>query len=317
MILTEATVIGTSDRDAYQSFDVASFWTQFRHGSAVVNGVKLHYVEGGEGAPVLLVPGWPQSWYAWRHLMPPLVAAGRRVIAVDPRGYGDSDRPASGYDMKTVAAEMHGFAEALGLLGGGGVDVVGHDIGTWISYAYAADWPGDVKRLALFDGAIPGVSPPPPAEVPTAEQNIKTWHFAFNRLDDLPELLLRGREREFLTWFFSSKSVRPWTIGPADVDEYVRVALIPGSARASADFYRVSFGPEGLAQNRARAEKKLALPVLAYGADSGVAGSLVGTLRGIAENVQGGIFANCGHYMPEEAPEAILRELTRFFELPA
>ena len=315
--MTEMTVIETSDRDAYQSFDAATFWTQFRHGSAAVNGVKLHYVEGGAGAPVLLVPGWPQSWYAWRHVMPPLVAAGRRVIAVDPRGYGDSDRPASGYDMKTVAAEMHGFADALGLLGAGGVDVVGHDIGTWISYAYAADWPGDVKRLALFDGAIPGVTPPAPAGIPTAEQNIKTWHFAFNRLDDLPELLLRGHEREFLLWCFNAKSVRPWTIGPTDLDEYVRVALIPGSARASADFYRASFGPEGLAQNRTRAETKLRMPILAYGADSGVAGSLAATLGGIAENVQGGVFTNCGHYVPEEAPEAISRELARFFELPA
>lgn len=218
------TIVRTSERDTDKPFDAASFWTEFRHGSVAVNGVKLNYVEGGEGAPVLLVPGWPQSWYAWRYVMPHLAAAGRRVIAVDPRGYGDSDRPAAGYDLKTVAAEMHGFAEAVGLLSEGGFDLAGHDIGTWISYAYAADWPGDVKRLALFDGAIPGVTPPPPAGIPTAEQNIKTWHFAFNRLDDLPELLLRGREREFLTWFFTTKAVRPWTIGPADLDEYVRIA---------------------------------------------------------------------------------------------
>ena len=310
-------IVPTSNGDVGRPFDAVSFWTQFRHGSAAVNGIRQHYVEGGEGAPVLLVPGWPQSWYAWRYIMPQLAASGRRVIAVDPRGYGDSDRPAFGYDMKTVAAEMHGFAEALGLLGGSGLDVVGHDIGTWISYAYAADWPGDVKRLALFDGAIPGVTPPPPAGIPPAEQNIKTWHFAFNRLDDLPELLLHGREREFLTWFFSSKAVRPWAIGPSDLDEYVRVAQVPGTARASSAYYRASFGTEGLAQNRARAEKKLTLPILAYGADHGVAGSLVETLRGIAENVQGGIFTSCGHYMPEEAPEAILRELFRFFELPA
>ena len=314
--LSDANIIETSDRDAFSFFDAASFWTQFRHGSVTVKGVKLHYVEGGEGMPLLLIPGWPQSWYAWRHVMP-MLASGRRVIAIDPRGYGDSDRPASGYDMKTVAAELHGFADALGLLSGGGIDVVGHDIGTWISYAYASDWPEDVKRLALFDGAVPGVSPSAPSGVPTPEQNIKTWHFAFNRLNDLPELLLRGREREFLTWFFTAKSVRPWTIGPADMDEYVRIALIPGSARASADYYRASFSPEGLAQNRARAETKLQIPVLAYGADNGVAASLVGTLREIAVNVQGGVFANCGHYMPEEAPKAIGRELVRFFELPA
>jgi pimeloyl-ACP methyl ester carboxylesterase len=213
-------------------FDAASFWRYFRHGTAVLNGVRLHYVEGGNGAPILLIPGWPQSWYAWRLVMPLLAAAGRRVIAVDPRGIGDSDRPSSKYDMTTVAAELHGFAEALGLVAALGLDVVGHDIGTWIGYSYASDWPGDVKRLALFDASLPGITPPP-AGIPSAEVNVKTWHFAFNRLDDLPEILIQGREREFLTWLFRAKTVKPWAIGPADLDEYVRVFSAPGATRAA------------------------------------------------------------------------------------
>ena len=186
-------LIQTSDRDTVPAFDPTTFWTEFRHGTVTVNGVRLHFVEGGNGEPVLLLPGWPQSWYAWRYVMPLLLAAGRQVIALDPRGMGDSDRPASGYDLQTVTSDVHGFVGALGLTSKGPVDVVGHDVGTWIGYAYAAEWPVDVKRLAVFDAAVPGVTPPPAAGIPSPEANLKTWHFGFNRLDDLPELLLQGR----------------------------------------------------------------------------------------------------------------------------
>ena len=170
--------------DAVRS-DPETFWRQFRHGTTAVNGVRLHFVEGGSiengsGPPVLLLPGWPQSWYAWRLVMPMLAMAGRRVIALDPGGMGDSSRPANGYDMQTVAADVHGLIQMLGLLDDGAIDVVGHDLGTWIGYAHASHWPGDVRRLAVMDAALPGITPPPPG-IPSAEANLKTWHFAFNR----------------------------------------------------------------------------------------------------------------------------------------
>jgi pimeloyl-ACP methyl ester carboxylesterase len=305
-------LIKTAEVDTAPPFDPATFWTRFSHGTATVGGVRLHYVEGGSGAPVLLLPGWPQSWYAWRLVMP-LLVAGRRVIALDPRGMGDSERPTSGYDTTTVAAEIHGFVEALGLTADGAIDVVGHDIGTWIGYAYAADWPGDVKRLALFDAALPGVTPPAPAGIPSAAANVKSWHFAFNRLDDLPEILLQGREREFLTWLFRAKAVRPWTIGPADLDEYVRVNAAPGASRAALTYYRHNLGAEALAASRTRAERKLQMPVLAFGADNGVASVLVETMQQVASDVRGGVFEGCGHYMPEEAPRAVAEQLVTFW----
>ncbi len=255
-------IVQTSAADTLPPFDPATFWTQFHHDTVVIKGVRLHFVEGGSGTPILLLPGWPQSWYAWRYVMPLLAKAGRRVIALDPRGMGDSDRPASGYEMRTVAAELHDFVEALKLTANGPVDIVGHDLGTWIGYAYAAEWPGDVKRLAVFDAALPGITPPPPAGIPSAEANVKTWHLAFNRLDDLPEILLQGRERELLTWLFRAKSTRPWTITPADLGEYVRVNAAPGATRAALSYQRHNLGPEGIAHTRARAERKLAMPVL-------------------------------------------------------
>ena len=305
-------IVQTSAADTLPPFDPSTFWTQFRHDIVAVKGVRLHFVEGSSGAPILLLPGWPQSWYAWRYVMPLLAGAKRRVIALDPRGMGDSDRPASGYEMRTVAAELHGFVEALGLTTNGPVDIVGHDIGTWIGYFYAAEWPDDVKRLAVFDAALPGITPPPSAGIPSAEANVKTWHFAFNRLDDLPEILLQGREREFLTWLFRAKCSRPWTITPADLDEYVRVNAAPGATRAALSYYRHKLGSEGIAHSRARAERKLAMPVLAFGAETGVGASLIDTMHLVATDVRGGVFAGCGHYVPEEAPRAVAEQVIRF-----
>lgn len=305
-------VIQTSAADTRPPFEPGTFWSQFRRGTAMVKGVRLHFVEGGRGASMLLLPGWPQSWYAWRYVMPLLVNSGRRVIALDPRGMGDTDRPSSGYDLRTVAAEVHGVVEALRLTIDEPLDVVGHDIGTWLGYAFAADWPGDVKRLAVFDAALPGISPPPPAGIPSAQVNVKTWHFAFNRLDDLPELLLKGREREFLTWLFRAKAMRTWTITPADLDEYVRVNAAPGATRAALSYYRHALSPEGLEHSRERVARKLTIPVLAFGAEAGVGTALIDTMRLVASDVRGGVFNGCGHYMPEEAPCAIAQQVLMF-----
>jgi pimeloyl-ACP methyl ester carboxylesterase len=170
--------------------------------------VRFHYVTAGSGEPVVLLPGWPESWIAWRKVIPLLVAAGRQVAVLDPRGVGDSDKPEGGYDLDTAARDLHGFLAAAGLGRPGGIDIAGHDVGTWIALAHAALYPGDVKRLVVTESAIPGVSPPPPAGIPSAAVNLKSWQFAFNRLDDLPEILVQGHERAFLEWIFATKSAR-------------------------------------------------------------------------------------------------------------
>ncbi|MEA1677124.1 alpha/beta hydrolase [Nitrospirillum sp. BR 11163] len=294
-------------------FHTDRFWRRFRHGLATVDGVRLHYVEGGDqGAPpVLLIPGWPQSWYAWRHVMPLLADAGRRVVAVDPRGFGESDRPAGGYDLGTAAADMHGLADVLGLLKAGPLDVVGHDVGAWIGHAYAADWQADARRLAPVDAALPGVTPPPPPGIPSDEANARTWHFAFNRLDDLPELLIQGRERAYLAHLFNAKTLRRWAIGPADLDEYVRVLSLPGALRSTFAYYREVFRPAELARAKARAAMGLALPILAVGARAGVGTLLADTLRGHAADVRAQVL-DCGHYVPEESPDELAAVLVDF-----
>lgn len=291
----------------------ADFWKRFHHASARVGDVNIHYVEGGEGPPVLLIPGWPQSWYAWRYVMPELVDAGYRVIAVDPRGMGESDAPIGDYDLGTVAAELHAFAQTIGLFEQGPIDLVGHDVGTWIAYAWAADWRSDIRRVAFLDALIPGVSAPR-TDLSADEANRRSWHFAFNQLDDLPELLISGREEVFLTWLFRVKALQPWTITAEDIAVYARQLAAPGALRAATRYYQCALSPEGVSANRLRADKRLGIPVLALGAERGVGDHIVKALQALATNVEGEVILGAGHYLPEEAANRITDLLVDFLK---
>ncbi len=127
---------------------------QIEHHIAKIDGTRFHYVTAGTGDPVLLIPGWPESWIAWRKVLPLLVSAGRRVVVLDPRGFGESDKPAGGYDLDTAARDLHGFLEATNLATAGGIDIIAHDVGTWIAHAHAANYPAEVRRLVLTESNI-------------------------------------------------------------------------------------------------------------------------------------------------------------------
>ena len=285
----------------------------FRHDYTVINGVRLHSVSGGTGRPILLLPGWPQSWYAWRLVLPALSAAGRRVVVLDPRGLGDSGQVGDGYDLTAVAAEIQAFIAQTGLNRDGPIDVAGHDIGAWIAYALAADWPQAVRRLALLDAALPGITPPPAAGSAPAAAVVKSWHFAFNRLEGLPEILLQGHERAFLAWMFREKSRHPAVFTEAVLDEYTRVFAAPGAAGAGFDYYRAAFSVDGLARSQRRAAHKLAMPVLALAGDGGVGPLLADTVRLVASDIDSVVLPDCGHYLPEECPDQVAAALLAFF----
>jgi pimeloyl-ACP methyl ester carboxylesterase len=287
----------------------------FQHGVAVVNGIKLHYVEGGAeapGDPVLLIPGWPQSWYAGRFIMPQLVAAGHRVVALDLRGMGDSSHPQGGYDSQTIAADIHAFIEALGLARAGNLHVAGHDVGAWMAYAHAADWPQDVRTLTVMEAALPGITPPAPAGIPSDESNLRAWHFAFNRLPDLPEMLVQGHERAYLGWLFAQKSTRSFVFTPDALDEYTRVFAQPGGARAAFSYYRAAFSEAGLQHNRLRAASALAMPVLALGGEHSVGENMARTMQLVATNVRGVNVPGAGHFVLEESPAEVAAAMLAF-----
>lgn len=203
----------------------------FRSFYAEVNGIKLHYVEGGQDRPVIvLIPGWPQTWFMWRKIMP-LLAKNYRVLAVDIRGMGDSERPDTGYDTQTLAEDIHVLTEQLGIER---YSVVGHDIGMWLAYPLAAQYGSRIEKLVVTEALIPGISPTPPMLMPP-DQNAGLTQFMFNQLRDLPEFLVAGREEAYLRWVFEHLAY--WRDRIA-VDEYIRAYSVPGTMKAGFAYYR-------------------------------------------------------------------------------
>jgi pimeloyl-ACP methyl ester carboxylesterase len=262
------------------------------HHHVVVNGVCIHYVQAGQGKPVVLLAGWPQTWYAWRRVIPTL-AQRYTVIALDMRGLGDSDKPETGYDTQTIASDIQAVVQQLGWQT---IHLVGHDVGAWAAYAYAAIYPDQVSHLAVLDAAIPGITP---AQAFQLTPGSKTWQFSFHTVPDLPEALTEGRERLYLSWFFRTKAVQASAISEDDIDEYVRCYSAPVF--------------DDIAQNQAFAQINLPMPVLALGGEAATGMRMLQTLQTVAENVQGGVVPNCGHYIPEEQPEYLTAELLSFF----
>jgi pimeloyl-ACP methyl ester carboxylesterase len=293
---------------------------QIEHHIAKIDGTRFHYVTAGTGDPVLLLPGWPESWIAWRKVVPLLVSAGRKVVVLDPRGFGESDKPAGGYDLDTAARDLHRFLEATSLARPGGVDIIAHDVGTWIAHAHAVAYPSEVRRLVLTESNIPGVTAFA-GGIPSETINLKSWQFAFNRLNDLPEILVQGHERDYLVWIFATKSTRSYAIEPAALDEYTREYSAPGAMRAGFAWYRANFDAEGLAQAKVRAAKRLTMPVLALGGSDGVGDALRATVATIGDRVQGGAVApkqagpadGCGHFLPEECPDELTDAVLNFW----
>jgi pimeloyl-ACP methyl ester carboxylesterase len=270
---------------------------------AEANGVRLHYVEGGSGPAVVLLPGWPQTWYAFRKIMPELAKA-HHVIAVDLRGMGESERPDGGYDTRTLAEDIHA------LMGGRGItrySVIGHDIGMWVAYPLAATHGDEIDRLVVSEALIPGVSETPPMLMPP-DQNAGLTQFMFNQLRDLPEFLVAGREAAYLRWVVQHLAFRPDRVA---VDEYIRTYSVPGAMRAGFAYYRAI--PETARQNAELRKSKLTMPVLAIGGGALGAGKVtIDTMKVVSDQVQGALIDKCGHYTPEECPDAFLKLVKPF-----
>jgi microsomal epoxide hydrolase len=276
-----------------------------------ISGLTVRLQTCGSGPTVVLVPGWPQSLYAWRKIIPRL--AGRyHVIAFDPPGLGDTDPLPGGHDVTGVAAFVRAVLDHLG------VDdyfYVGHDIGTWIGYALAASDPRGMRSLTVIDAALPGLAPA--AAFALAPERVeKVWHFYFNALPGLPEMLIRGREREYLEWLFRSRSVHPdAAFAPEDIDEYARSYRRPEILAAGFDYYRSIF--KSMEQNRAFARTKVKMPVLAIGAEKFLGAAMAATFEPLAETLIGRVIPDCGHYLLEEAPGPLADLLIDFFCEPA
>ena len=265
--------------------------------------LRLHAVIGGDGPPLLLVHGWPETWYAWRHLMPAL-AQDFTVIAVDQRGIGLSDKPAGGYDTGTQARDLIALMDALGHER---FAVVGHDTGFAISYALAADHPDRVERVALLEiPGSPGTVTAPPLLLP-APLNDRLWHLGFNRIEKLNEQLVTGREDIFYRWEFDA-AAKP--LADEAIGYYVQMLSNPDSLRGSFGWYRAI--DTTIAQDQERRNTALTMPVLAVGGERSFGEHVGEAVRVVAPDAESVVIPDTGHFLAEESPDELLAALTPF-----
>jgi pimeloyl-ACP methyl ester carboxylesterase len=268
--------------------------------------VRLHAVIGGGGPPLLLIHGWPETWYAWRMVMPTL-AEDFEVIAVDQRGIGLSDKPEDGYDTGTLANDLVALMDELGHQR---FALYGTDTGMPIAYALAADHPDRVERLIVSEAPLPGASPSPPLFLPP-QLNARLWHLTFNQLPaEVNEALVRGREEIFFGSEFAA-SAGTKKLPDETVKYYIDTLAANAEAlRGSFEFYRAI--PTTAAQNAERKNSRLTMPVLAIGgAESGMEG-VEATMKLVADDVKGVVLSGAAHWVAEQAPEELLAALTEF-----
>lgn len=268
------------------------------HHTAQVNGTRLHYVTAGEGPPVMLLHGWPQTWYEWRHVIG-LLASDHRVVAPDLRGFGYSAKPAAGYDAATMAADLAALSDHLGLRE---VTVIGHDWGAVFGYVYAARTPGQVRALGIVEMALPGVGVMEQAITPQPGGNF-LWHMGFQSVPDLPELLIAGKEKPYLRWFFEHFAYDPGAITAADLGEYVDAITQVGALRAGLAVYQDFFASAD--QVAELAKTPLEVPVRAYGGEACLGGLTLTSVQAVAPAASGGVIERCGHWAAEERPEFV------------
>lgn len=272
--------------------------------TANVNGVKIHYLKAGTGkTPLVLIHGFGDTSHMWIPLFDEF-GKDYTIIAPDMRGLGDSSRPATGYDKKTMAVDIHELVKSLGYQK---INLVGHDIGLMVAYAYAAQYPTEVEKLALLEAPIPGIG-----DVWEQIYNDPLlWHFHF--VDSVIALdLVKGRERTFLEHFWQEMTPNPKAFPEADRQLYAKSYAQDGAMRAAFEMFKL-FNRQDAADNRKFAANKLPMPVLTIVGDKSMGDVLETQAKIIADDVTSVKFPDTGHWLMEERPAEIKSELKKFF----
>jgi pimeloyl-ACP methyl ester carboxylesterase len=268
--------------------------------TAEIAGVKLHYLTAGSGTPLILLHGYAETSRMWQPIIPAL-AERFTVIAPDLPCIGDSDIPASGLDMKSAAIRIHDLAKSLGVEK---AEVVGHDIGLMVAYAYAAQFPSEVTKLVLMDAFLPGVAGW------EAIYNLPSiWHFRFN--GPTPEALVQGRERTYFTYFWNDLAAdKTRSLPEADREAYIAAYSRPGRMHAGWQYF-VSF-LQAAKDFAELAKTRLTIPVLTIGGDKSLGEPLGQQARSIADDVTVIVLKNTGHWILEESPKETTEALQKF-----
>ncbi len=268
---------------------------------AQVNGTRLHYLIEGDGDPVFLLHGYAQTSHMWRPLFAKL-AESHTVIAPDLRGFGESAKPEGGYDKKTMAQDVHALATSLGYKH---IGIAGHDIGLMVAYAYAAQFPSELDRIALMDAFLPGVG-----DWTSVWLLRDLWHFHF--YGATPLALVAGRERIYFEHFWNDFAADPAkSVSEADRRFYATAYAQPGGMRAGFEVFRAF---EQDAKDFAGfAKTKLTMPMLVLTGEKASGEFLIGQARLVAENVKGVVIKGSGHWLMDEAPDQVVPKLVDFF----
>src|SRR5436309_3847835 len=279
--------------------------TAYQSRTADLGNVKIHYLKAGAVKNTLvLIHGFGDTSHMWIPLFDEF-GKDYTVIAADMRGFGESSRPAAGYDKKTIAADIHELVKSLGY---DKINLVGHDIGLMVAYAYAAQYPSEIEKLALLEAPIPGIG--------DIWQKIYTtpalWHFHFVNSPIALELV-KGRERIFLEHFWQTLSPHPETFSEADRRIYAKAYAQEGAMRAAFEMFK-SFDTQDATDNRKFALTKLPMPVLTIEGDKAMGGALEIQAKIVANNVTSIILRDTGHWLMEQRPEELKAELKKFFD---
>lgn len=270
--------------------------------TAKVNGVEIHYLAAGAGdkTPVILLHGYAETGHMWLPLIPK-IDDGRPVIAPDLRGIGGSSKPDSGYDKKTAAQDIHALAQSLGFKK---VIVVGHDIGLMVAYAYAAQYPDDVERIALMDAFLPGVG-----DTSGIFLLRDKWHFNF--FGETPLKLVAGRERIYFEHFWNDFAADPkHSIPEKDRVFYTEQYAQPGGMRAGFEYFRAF--DQDAKDFAAFSQTKLTMPMLVLSGEKSGGDFLINQGKLVDTNVKGVIIKGSGHWIMEEAPDQTIPALVAF-----
>jgi pimeloyl-ACP methyl ester carboxylesterase len=282
--------------------DVLSFPAEFRTGDTPTNGTILHVRIGGEGPAVILLHGYGETGDMWAPLAAELVRD-HTVVAPDLRGMGLSSHPEGGYDKKSQGNDVAGLLDALNIKR---VDLICHDIGNMVGYAFAAQYPNRVARFVLMDAPLPGVGP--------WEEILKhplLWHFRFGGPD--MERLVAGRERIYLDRFWNEFSADPKAFSEAAREHYAKLYAQPGAMHAGfAQF--AAFDQDAIDNAVFIAQGKLTMPILAIGGETSFGTTMAVVMRAAANNVEELVIANSGHWVMEEQPAATVAAVRAFLD---
>ena len=279
-----------------------------QHHTVRANGIRQHYLDCGDGPPVILLHGFPETSFAWRYQIP-VLSKRYRVIAPDLRGYGETDKPAIGYDKRNMALDIVELSRTLGIEK---FAIVSHDRGARVATRLAKDHPALLDRLVVMDNV--------PTRIVSRHMSAATarayWFFFFHLVPDLPEALIAGREDIWLRHFFSDWCFNPHAISGTDFETYVAAYRAPGAVRGAMADYRAN--AEDVLQDLADADVKIACKVLSlWGADFGAVAQtfdMAAVWGEMADDVRTAAIPRCGHLPHEERPDEVNALLIDFLE---